>query len=463
MKDIICPHCGMAFHVDESTYQTIVSQVRNHLFEEELDKRSENIKSQVRAEENSNRLKAERDYEARMAKKDQDISDLKNNITELKGIIQGFEAKKEAELQTLKAENSKELAEALSDKDKKITQLEIEIASKDKEHQIKLMESENSGKTDLQKREREIVELKALLNTQKLSAENRENQLREHHKLQLEDKQAEIERLRDFKLRQSTKMVGETLEQHCSIQFSQVQSMGLYPYATFEKDNLAVEGTKGDFIFRDYIENSEYISIMFEMKNEVDTTATKHKNEDFLDKLDKDRQKKGCEYAVLVSMLEQGNDLYDGGIVDKSHRFPKMLVIRPQFFLPVLRLLTEGARKGFEEKKSLILQLEQAKNESLDFSRFQEKLEKVRNGLSSNYEMAHKKFMEANDGIDKTIAALEKQIENLKKVKASFEASDSRWRKMGQIGEEELTLKRLTHGLPNIRKLIQEAENNEQG
>ena len=458
MKDIICPHCGTAFHVDESTYQTIVSQVRNHLFEEELDKRAESIKEQFKSKEDTNRLKAEKEFESKIAQKDKDISDLKNNITELKGIISGFEDKKEAEIQALHAINSKELSEVISEKEKRIKELEHAISSKESELKIKLMESENSGKSDLQKKEREIIELKAQLNNEKLTAENRENQLKEHHKLQLEDKQAEIERLRDFKLKQSTKMVGESLEQHCSILFSQAQSMGLYPFAKFEKDNIAIEGTKGDFIFRDYIESEEYISVMFEMKNEMDTTATKHRNEDFLDKLDKDRLKKGCEYAVLVSMLEQGNELYDAGIVDKSHRYPKMLVIRPQFFMPVLRLLTEGARKGFVEKRTLIYELEQARNESLDFSRFQDKLDKVRNALNTNYEIAHKKFVAATEGIDKTIEALEKQIDNLKKVKANFEASNQRLLKGTGIAEEDLTVKKLTHGNPTVRKLIEEAD-----
>ena len=457
MKDIICPHCGTAFHVDESTYQTIVSQVRNHLFDEELDKRVESIKEQFKSKEDSNRLKAEKDFEAKIAKKDKDISELRNNITELKGVISGYDAKKEAELQTLKAVSSKELSEALSNKDKRISELEHEIASKESEHRLKVMEVENSGKSDLQKKQQEIIELKAQLNNEKLSAENRESQLKEYHKIQLEDKQAEIERLRDFKLRQSTKMVGESLEQHCSILFSQAQSMGLYPSASFEKDTIAIEGTKGDFIFRDYIESEEYISVMFEMKNEMDATATKHRNEDFLDKLDKDRQKKGCEYAVLVSMLEQGNELYDAGIVDKSHRYPKMLVIRPQFFMPVLRLLTEGAKKGHIEKRTLIYELEQARNESLDFSRFQDKLDRVKNALNTNYEAAHKKFVAATEGIDRTIEALEKQIDNLKKIKSNFEASDQRLLKATEIGEDDLTVKKLTHGNPTVRKMIEEA------
>ena len=459
MKDIICPHCKMAFHVDESTYQTIVSQVRNHVFEEELQAREEGIKEQLKSLENANLLKTEKEYEKKISAKDKDIDELKNNITELKGIIAGYDAQKTAEIQTLKAQNTKELADALSEKNQKIAELENEISTKESNHKLELLKSQNDGKEDLQNKEKEIIELKAQLNNEKLSAENRENELKKYHLLQLEDKQAEIERLRDFKLRQSTKMVGESLEQHCSILFSQAQSLGLYPDASFEKDNVAVEGTKGDFIFRDYIGEDEYISVMFEMKNEMDTTATKHHNDDFLEKLHKDRTKKGCEYAVLVSMLEQGNELYDNGIVDKSHKYPKMLVIRPQFFMPVLRLLTEGARKGFNERRNLIVELEKARNESLDLSRFQEKLDNVKNSLQSNFEAAHKKFVDATEGIDKTIQALEKQIENLKKIKASFEGSDSKLGNMVKIGEKELTFRRLTYNNPTVRKMIEDADN----
>lgn len=458
MKDIICPNCGTAFHVDESTYQTIVSQVRNHLFEEELAKRAETIKAQLKSKEDSERIKAEKEFDARIALKDNDISQLKNNITELQGIISGYEARKESEILALKALNSKEMAEALSDKEKIIADLQHQLLSQQNQHKIKLLESENIGKSHLQKKEQELIELKARLDNEKLSAANRESQLKEYHKLQLEDKEAEIERLKDFKLRQSTKMVGESLEQHCSILFSQAQSMGLYPGAVFEKDNVAVEGTKGDFIFRDFIDSQEYISVMFEMKNEMDATAVKHRNEDFLDKLDKDRKKKGCEYAVLVSMLEQGNELYDTGIVDKSHRYPKMLVIRPQFFMPVLRLLTEGARRGFLETVALKGELEKARNESLDLSHFQDKLDRVKNALNSNYEAAHKKFIAATEGIDKTIEALEKQIANLRTIKANFETSDQKLRKTKEIGEEDLTIKRLTHGNPTVRKMIEDSQ-----
>lgn len=429
MKDIICPNCGTAFHVDESTYATILSQIRNKEFNEELTRRISEIRTQLKSQEEADKLRSERDFDSRLNKKEKEIGDLKNKLTELQAIISGFDARKETELISLKALHNQQLYEA-----------------------------KNEVTLKLQKKEQEIIELKAELKNEKLSSENKVRQLNEQHKLQIEDKQGEIERLRDFKLRLSTKMVGETLEQHCSIQFSQAQSMGLYPCAVFEKDNIAIDGSKGDFIFRDFIDENEYISIMFEMKNEVDTTQTKHKNEDFLDKLNKDRSRKGCEYAVLVSMLEQGNELYDSGIVDKSHKYPKMLVIRPQFFLPVLRLLTEGSRKGYLERQRLITELEIAKAESLDFSRFQEKLDRVKNALNKNYTDAHKKFIAATEGIDKAIEGLEKQIKILRDVKANFEASDQKLLKASELGEDDLTIKKLTHGNPTVRKMIEEAE-----
>ncbi|MDE6295230.1 MAG: DUF2130 domain-containing protein [Muribaculaceae bacterium] len=480
MKDIICPHCGTAFHVDESTYQTIVSQVRNHMFEEELESRARSIAEQYKSREETERLRAEkefeaqlmkskhdyeaklvkseRDYEAQLASREKSVTELAGEVSRLKSALETYESRKDADLKALEARKSMELSEALVERDKRITELEQAAATRDAEHKMELLQVENNARSSLQEREHEVSVLKAELNNERLSAENRENQLREHHKLQLEDKQAEIERLRDFKLRQSTKMVGETLEQHCYTLFAQAQSMGLYPDAYFDKDNTVVDGTKGDFVFRDYIEGHEYVSVMFEMKNEVDTTATKHRNDDFLDKLDKDRTKKGCEYAVLVSMLEQGNELYDAGIVDKSHRYPKMLVIRPQFFMPVLRIITEGSRKGYMEKQSVIRELEQARNESLDLSRFQDKLDKVKSALNSNYEAAHKKFVMATEGIDKAIEALEKQIVNLRKIKSNFESSEQKLLKAAQLGEEDLTIRKLTYGNPTVRKMMDEAD-----
>lgn len=457
MQDIICPNCGKAFHIDESNYQTIVSQIRNQLFEDELKDRLNSIKEQLKTSDEAKRISIEKDYDAKLAKKDSDINDLKNTITALKGEISGYNATKEAEIQTIKAENIKTLNEAIKDREKEIVELNQKIINKDHEFELKLLKAESAVKDEIHKKNEEIQTLKNNLENEKLYARDRENQLMIHHKQQLDDKEAEIERLKDFKLRLSTKMVGETLEQHCYNLFSQAQSMGIYTNAIFEKDNIAIDGTKGDFIFRDYIGEDEYVSIMFEMKNEMETTATKHRNDDFLEKLDKDRTKKKCEYAVLVSMLEQDNEVYNAGIVDKSHRYPKMLVIRPQFFLPVLRIISEGAKKGYMEKRDLIFELEKAKTESLDLSNFQQKLDNVKIALNKNYEAAHKKFVAAYEGLDKAIEGLEKQIDTLKKIKANFEASDGKLGGLIKISEDNLTFKKLTYANPTVKKLIEEA------
>ena len=241
--------------------------------------------------------------------------------------------------------------------------MESQISNSAEAHKVAILEERNSMAADVQQKEKRIIELESKLESDKLAAEKREVQLREQHKLQLQDKEAEIERLRDYRLRLSTKMVGETLEQHCSIKFDEAQSMGLFPNATFVKDNQAVEGTKGDFIFRDYVDGEEYVSIMFEMKNEMDATTTKHRNDDFLEKLDKDRQRKNCEYAVLVSMLEQDNELYNNGIVDKSHRYPKMIVIRPQFFM---RCSGSSARVQSEASSTAMLSLKSWKRRRIN-------------------------------------------------------------------------------------------------
>lgn len=458
MKDIICPNCKKAFQVDDSVYAAIANQVRTNEFYEELSERVKEMQIRTKAEEEKALLKAEKTHAEALSEKTREIGALTAEIARLRSTVEGFESRRKSDLTTLEAEKSKEMLEAVAGKDRRIAELEREITQKQNELKVKVMEAENSGKELVSSKDKEIIELRAELKNQKLASENRESQLREQHKLQLQDKESEIERLKDFKLRLSTKMVGETLELHCQNLFDQARSFGQFPNAEFGKDNTVVDGTKGDYIFRDFIDSREYVSIMFEMKNEVETTQAKHRNEDFFDKLDKDRRKKDCEYAVLVSMLEQGNELYESGIVDVSYRYPKMLVIRPQFFLPVLRLITEAARKGFMERKTLVEELEKARSDSYDFSRFQEKLERFRTSFSNNITAAHKKFVAATDGIDKAIEALEKQIKSLRAIKANFEASEQRLLRANESVEEDLTVRKLTHGIPSIRKLIEESE-----
>ena len=458
MKDITCPKCGTVFQVDESDYAAIVAQVRSTVFNEELDRRAAELREQLAAKEEAARARTEKAFESRMADKELELGKLRTELTRLEGIIAGSDATRRSELAALETRKDREHFDDLRDRDRRIAELEQTVSGKDSELRVAVMEARNAGEAAVQRKQEEIVRLQADLRAQHLAAENRENQLREQHALQLRDRQAEIDRLKDFKMRLSTKMVGETLEQHCSTLFAQAQSMGSFPYATFEKDNTAVERSKGDFIFRDFADGTEYVSVMFEMKNEMDATASKHRNDDFLDKLDKDRRRKGCEYAVLVSMLEQGNELYDTGIVDKSHVFPKMLVIRPQFFLPVLRLITQTARNGFGERLALMRELDAARSQSMDFARFEEKINKFKTDFNRNITAAHSKFVAATEGIDKTIEALELQIKKLREIKANFEASEQRLLKADELAEERLTVKKLTYGNPAIRRLIDAAK-----
>lgn len=457
MKEIICPNCHTAFQVDENAYAAIISQIRTKEFNEELQERIKELRHQMKEGEENVRIRTEKEYEMRIADKDRKIGELNARMTEMKGMIESFNIRKDAEIIAVKATKDKQIMDALAEKDKCILQLETQLASKEKDFQIKLMESEGKGNALVQEKDMEIVELRSLLNTEKLSSEKREADLREQHKLQLRDKQDEIDRLKDFRLRLSTKMVGETLEQHCFIQYSQAKSMGQFPESTFEKDNTAVEGTKGDFIFRDYIDGNECLSIMFEMKNENDTTATKHKNTDFLEKLDNDRRKKGCEYAVLVSMLEQENEMYNNGIVDVSYIYPKMLVIRPQFFIPVLRLLSEASRKGQLEKRQILAELEAARSETRDFSVFEKRLEDFRTEFGKKVIQAHSRFEKATKGIDSCITELEKEIKRLKDIRAALISSDEKIIDSEGYVTDKLTVRHLTHGAPSVRKQIEEA------
>lgn len=446
MKEIICPNCNTAFQVDDSNYAAILSQIRNKEFNEEIHRRLKELEEQQKIKEEALQAKAEKNFQEQLAEKNREIGDLKNTNTRLEGEKEAFNAKLKADITS-----------AVAEKERKISSLKVKLAEMEQDIKLKVLEAQNAGKSEIHEKESKILELEARIKADKYAAETKELQIRELHKQQLADKQEEIDRLRDFKLKLSTKMVGETLEQHCQLEFNRAKSFGMFPDATFEKDNIAAEGTKGDFIFRDFVDGNEFVSIMFEMKNESDTTATKHKNEHFFDKLDKDRRKKNCEFAVLVSMLEQGNDMYDAGIVDVSYLYPKMLVIRPQFFLPIIRLVSEGAKKGFIQNRELMAELELARNETRDFSKFEERIENFTKTFGRHVKGAHDKFVAATEGIDKIISNLEKQIELLRGVKKNFQASEERLLKADTYVQADLTVRKLTHGAPLVRKMIQEA------
>lgn len=396
MKELKCPKCGNVFQVDEADYASILSQVKNAEFDAEIERRLAEISKRFLAEQELASSKSEQSFQKQLSQKDILLSEKDATIERMKaeneGQIAHIRGEMGAEIEQLKMklqniENQKksELTIALAEKDQTIAQLNSTIAQNDNKLQLAVMEERNKAQHSVQEKEKELSQLRSDFELQKREAQIHESALNKHHEEELRMKQEQVDYYKDLKTRMSTKMVGETLEQHCSIEFEQY-IRPMMPNAYFDKDNDAADGTKGDFIFRDSEDGTEYISIMFEMKNEMDTTATKHKNEDFLKKLDEDRRKKGCEFAVLVSLLEADNDLYNNGIVNKSHLYPKMYVIRPQFFVPFINLLVQASRKSLEYKKQLIL----AQSKEVDVTNFETKIEDFKSKFGRHYELASK-------------------------------------------------------------------------
>lgn len=388
MKEIKCPKCGSVFSVDEADYAGILTQVKNDEFRRELDQRLSELKQQWKAEQ------------------DRALMEKQNALIE-----------KESEIVRLRAQANNAV---LSERQKQVDALH--------------------------KKDEEILTLRASVRQEQDAAKLRENNLREQFANQLKLAQEQIDYYKDLKTRMSTKMVGETLEIHCSTEFNRMRS--LLPNAYFEKDNDASSGSKGDFIFRDYADGIEYISVMFEMKNEMDETATKHKNEDFFKKLDSDRRAKGCEYAVLVSLLEPDNELYNTGIVDVSHKYEKMYVIRPQFFIPLITLLVQMGRKTIEYQKQLAV----ARHQSIDVTKFENELNDFKDKFSRNVRLADEKFQTAIEEIDKTIA-------HLQKIKDALLGSENNLR-LANDKAEALTIKRLTRNNPTMQELFEKGKDN---
>ena len=404
MKELRCPKCGSIFTVDESDYADIVSQVKNAEFNSEVDRRLKELAKQQAIQQQANELKADQKLQAKQLEFNKLMAEKENEITRLKADLENGESK-------------------------------IRVA---------VLQEQNKSKDMLQKKDQKIAELKNELTVKDKEAQTREQNLKENYDLQLKEKQTQIDYYKDLKTRLSTKMVGETLEQHCSTQFN-TTIRPLMPNAYFEKDNDASEGSKGDFIFRDFDDDFDYISIMFEMKNENDTTQTKHKNEDFLKKLDEDRRKKGCEYAVLVSLLEPDNETYNTGIVDVSYKYEKMYVIRPQFFIPIITLLVQAAKKSLDYKRQLVI----AQSKEVDVTNFENKLMEFKEKFGNNVKDAHNRFHDAIAAIDKSIADLQKVRENLLK-------SDDHLR-LANDKVEGLTIHKLTYKNPTMKAKFDEA------
>ena len=451
MKELKCPHCGSVFTVDEADYASIVSQVKNAEFDAEIGRRMEELEARRKAEQELTEARTRKEFAEQMNGKEKELIAKENEIERLKSQMETLSVQlngeRQLEVEQLKNIETQKDAErnlALAEKEKTITALQSTVNQADTRPKMAVMEEQKRAEQELQARDHTISQLQSDMKMERFKAEAETAKLKEQHKLELEAKQEQIDYYRDFKTRMSTKMIGESLETHCSTLFNQLLRP-ILPNAYFEKDNDVTEGTKGDFIFRDMEDGVEYVSVMFEMKNEMDTTSTKHKNEDFLKKLDEDRRKKKCEFAVLVSLLEPDNELYNDGIVDVSHRYEKMYVIRPQFFIPLITLLVQTSKKSLEYKKQLI----QAQSREVDVTNFENKLTEFREKFGRHYDLASRKFNEAVKQIDDTIAKLQKVKENLL-------GSENNLR-LAQQDTTDLTIKKLTRGNPTMKQKFDEA------
>ena len=437
MQEIKCPKCGEVFKVDESGYAAIVKQVRDREFEKELSQHRHSFETERDSAVKIAVLKAE--------------SDKDRIIEELRQQAKSFDAEREnaVKIAVLQAQSEKDreieelksrLAGVESDKTAELAKKEQEIIRLNGQIATDRAAADSAVKDAVRQRDDEIMRLKSDLELEQKERELSEKSLNDSHAAVIRQKDEEIAFYRDLKAKQSTKMVGETLEQHCEIMFNRYRAAG-FPNAYFEKDNDARTGSKGDFIFRDYDEDgTEYISIMFEMKNEMDTTKSKHKNEDFFKELDKDRNEKGCEYAVLVSLLEADSELYNDGIVDVSHRYPKMYVVRPQFFIPIITLLRNAARNSLDYRR----QLAAARNQNIDITNFENEMNEFKEKFGNNYRLASERFQTAIEEIDKT-------IDHLEKVKKALTSSERNLR-LANDKAQDLTIKKLTRNNPTMRE-----------
>ena len=462
MHEIICPHCGKAFKIDEAGYADILKQVRDSDFEKQLHERLELAEQDKRNAVELAQAKASSELQKAASAKDAEIQELKAKLEAgeverklavsealsiverdrdaLAAALEKAKQEKEAASQLAEAKLLNELQKAAATKDAEIQSLQARLAAAEVTQKLALTEAVTAVT-------KERDELKNGLDRAALEKQLAETALRDKYETQLKDRNGEIERLRDMKARLSTKMIGETLEQHCEIEFNRLRATA-FPKAYFEKDNDARTGSKGDYIFRDMDDaGTEIVSIMFEMKNEGDETATKKKNEDFFKELDKDRTEKGCEYAVLVSLLEPDSELYNAGIVDVFHRYPKMYVVRPQFFIPIITLLRNAAMKSLQYKSELAL----VKAQNIDITHFETQLDDFKTAFGRNWRLASDGFEEAVKRIDEAIKDLEKTKEALHKSANNLRIANDK--------AEDLTVKKLTRGNPTMESKFEELKN----
>jgi len=469
MAELKCPHCGQAFTVDDTELSSIVKQIRDKEFEKDLNSRLSEIEShlkkeheleieakdsehklQIEAKENEIKLKTKEEYEKEISRLKEEYDTLKVQMQEAKHELDSVDEKKQIAIyeavENIKNEKQKEIDKYREEIDKIKESKQGEIS------ELNNIVNDYKSKLEAEKTSKQlaVLEVEKKASEEKHEIENMLNQEKERSKILLQEKDEQIAQYKDFKTRMSTKMVGESLERYCEDQFNALRATA-FRNAYFEKDNDAKSGSKGDFIYRESDENGvELISIMFEMKNEMDTTATKHKNEDFFKELDKDRREKNCEYAVLVSMLESDSELYNGGIVDVSYKYDKMYVVRPQCFIPIITLLRNAATNALSYKQELQI----VKNQNIDISNFEDSLLKFKEGFAKNYELAHKHFETAIDEIDKT-------IDHLEKVKKSLLGSDRQLR-LANDKVEDVSIKKLTKNNPTMQAKFDEINNSKE-
>lgn len=447
MKELKCPKCNSVFSVDESDYALIVNQVRNEEFNIELQRRIDELHKQHLAQQELEESKLdqqhqkeliqkESDYQAALNKKDRELSNKDLEIETLRKELESKDKMKELEV-----------AAAVAKVEQTVKDLQSQLQQSMQRQELAILKEQNLAKDEINKKDLEITQLKDTVDKKESEIVSALARQKEQFEGELKQMQIQVDYYKDLKTRMSTKMVGETLEIHCSTEFNRLLRP-VFPNAYFEKDNelSGADNTKGDFIFRDYDGDTEYVSIMFEMKNEMDDTVVKHKNEEFLKKLDANRRDKNCEFAVLVSMLEADNELYNGGIVDMSHRYPKMYVIRPQFFIPLITLLVQTSKKSLEYKRELII----ARNQSIDVTNFEEKLMDFKDKFGRNYRLASEKFQTAIDEIDKS-------INHLNKIKEALVGSANNLR-LANDKAEDLTIKRLTRGNKTMKAKFEAAK-----
>lgn len=462
MHEIICPHCGKAFKIDEAGYADILKQVRDNDFEKQLHERLELAEQEKNSAIELATAKAGSELQKAAAVKDSEIQQLKARLDaeEVSRKLAVAEALRAIEKERDALANELEQARREQDVTSKLAEAkllnELQKSAAQKDTEIQALRATLSAREVAQKLaiteavgavERERDELKGGLERAALEKQLAEKSLKDKYETQIKDRDDAIERLRDMKARLSTKMVGETLEQHCETEFNRIRATA-FPRAYFEKDNDARSGSKGDYIFRDLEEaGTEIVSIMFEMKNESDQTATKSKNEDFLKELDKDRVEKGCEYAVLVSLLEPDSELYNTGIVDVFHRYPKMYIVRPQFFIPIITLLRNAAMNSLKYKSELAL----VKSQNIDITNFEAGLEDFKSAFAKNFDLASRRFQTAIDEIDKS-------IDHLQKTKDALLGADRNLR-LANDKAQDVTIKKLTRGNPTMAAKFAELKN----